>query len=100
MRQDIGLINNDLIIKDNDFTYMESDTQHVVDTINGFSGWWKENVLDGVGLMQYMGGNVDVQDLNRKIRVELQSDGYKLKAPVVTLSPDGKLVINPNAEVI
>lgn len=100
MRQDIGLSNNNLIIDNGDFVIMESDMQHIVDTINAFPGWWKENPLDGAGLMGFTKSNTDPQELNRKIKIELQSDGYKATAPVVNLTSDGKLTINPNAEII
>ena len=100
MRYDIALSNEDLYIKDNDFIFAESDTQHVIDTINAFAGWWKENPLDGVGLMGYMKSNTNPQQLNRKISIELQADGYKTSAPVVTLTTDGQLTINPNVEPI
>lgn len=98
MRHDIAQNDGDLFIKNNDFIYTESDTQHIIDTINAFSGWWKENPLDGVGLMSYTKSNTNTQELNRKISIELQADGYKATAPVVTLSTDGKLIINPNAQ--
>lgn len=100
MRYDIALNEGDLYIKNDDFIFTESDTQHVIDTMNAFAGWWKENPLDGVGLMAYMKGNTNTQELNRKISIELQADGYKTSSPVVTLSPDGKLIINPNVEPI
>lgn len=100
MRQDIALQNNDLVIQNEDFYLAESDTQHVIDTLNAFPGWWKENPLDGVGLMAYTKSNTDAQELNRKIKIELQADGYKSSAPVVTLTTSGELTINPNAEIL
>lgn len=100
MRTDIALENNDLVFKNNDFVYAISDTQHVIDTLNAFPGWWKEYPLDGVGLMSYMKSNTDIQALNRKIKIELESDGYKAMSPVVSLTSSGKLTINPNAEII
>ena len=96
VRYDIALNNNDLVFRNGDLVIAESDTQHVVDTLNAFPGWWKEFPLDGVGLMSYTKSPAEVQQLNRKILVELESDGYKIKAPMVTLSTDGQLYINPN----
>lgn len=100
MRTDIGLNNNDLVIQYGDFIVAESDIQHVADTINAFPGWWKENPLDGVGIMAYIKSPADPQDINRKVKIELQADGYISKAPVVTLTSSGQLTINPNAEII
>ncbi len=96
VRYDYALNNNDLIFKDGDLLVAESDTQHIVDTMNAFAGWWKEFPLDGVGLMSYSKSNVDIQRLNRKILLELDSDGYKIKAPAVSLSASGTLLVNPN----
>jgi hypothetical protein len=96
MRYDIALNNNSLVIQNADFVFAESDTQHVIDTINAFPGWWKENPLDGVGLMKYMKGPANTQEINRKIKLELSSDGYSSKAPTVTLTSSGELTINPN----
>lgn len=100
MRNDLGLNNNDLVIQNNDFIIAESDTQHIVDTINAFAGWWKENPLDGVGIMSFTKSPANIQEINRKVRIELQADGYLAKAPLVTLSSSGQLFINPNAEII
>lgn len=94
---DIALINNDVAIVDGDFSVAESDTQHIIDTINAFPGWWKENPADGVGLMQYKKASGAVQDLNRDIRIQLRLDGYTVDAPVIELTPEGQLTINPNA---
>ena len=94
---DIALNNNDLIIQDGDFAFAESDQQHVIDTINAFPGWWKENPTDGVGLMAFKKASTELQTINRKIKIQLQSDGYNVQDSVVKLSPDGKLIINPNA---
>jgi hypothetical protein len=100
IRYDISLDNNELVIHNGDFLIVESDTQHIVDTMNAFAGWWKEYPLDGVGIMGYTKSPVDVQKLNRKMQIEIESDGYKVKAPAVTLSSSGELNINPNAELL
>lgn len=100
IRYDIALDNNELIFKDGDLVIAESDTQHVIDTLNAFAGWWKENPLDGVGVMGFTKSPADVQAINRKIRIEVESDGYAIKAPVVQLDASGELFINPNAELL
>lgn len=94
---DLQLQNNDLVINNGDFAIAESDSQHIVDTLNAFPGWWKNNPQDGVGLMQYMKGSANVPELNRSIKVNLESDGYRCEAPVINLDVNGNLVINPNA---
>jgi hypothetical protein len=96
VRYDYALSDNELVFKNGDLLIYESDTQHIVDTLNSFPGWWKEFPQDGVGLMQYTKSPAPLQEINRKVLVELESDGYKIAAPMVELSVDGKLSINPN----
>jgi hypothetical protein len=94
-RIDIALLNNDLAFKDGDFFYEIADTQHIVDTINAFPGWWKEFPAEGVGIMQYNKSNIDTQEINRNVKVNLQADGYVVKSPaVVTIDSGGALNIN------
>jgi hypothetical protein len=94
---DIGLQNNDLIIEDGDFVIVESDVQHVSDTIAAFPGWWKENPADGVGILQYLKSSGREQVISRSIKIQLTSDGYKVASPEISITSDG-LVINPHAE--
>jgi hypothetical protein len=100
VRYDIALNNNDLLFANGDFVIAESDTQHIVDTLNSFAGWWKEYPLDGVGIMGWTKSPANVQEINRKIYIEIGGDGYKVNAPVVTLSSSGQLVVNPNIELL
>lgn len=99
VRYDIQLTNNDLLFRSGDFVIGESDQQHCIDTINAFPGWWKENPLDGVGIMAYSKSPSDLQTITQKMRIELSSDNYSLKSPSVTLSPAGQMIINPNIDL-
>lgn len=90
---------NDLAIIDGDFKFTESDQQHVADTINSYPGWWKENPTDGVGIGDYSNSAGDGQKLARKIKIELEKDGYKVSNPVIEFDATGKLNIYPNATV-
>jgi len=94
---DMALNGNDLLIVDGDFAFAESDQQHVIDTINAFPGWWKENPQDGVGLMAYSKSPGEAQRINRAIKIQLQSDNYTVENPVVTIDNSGLLTVNPNA---
>lgn len=100
VNKDIALYNNDLFIVDGDFAIVESDVQHVSDTLAAFPGWWKENPTDGVGLMSYLHSAGQQQVLRRSMEINLSSDGYKANAVQVILDAAGKLTINPNAEKI
>lgn len=100
VRYDIALSNNDILFQNGDIVLAESDQQHVIDTINAFAGWWKEYPLDGVGLMAYTKSAGKAQEINQKIRIELTSDGYGVQSPLVTITPNGQMTINPNAVIL
>lgn len=99
VRQDIALLDNDLIIQDGDFVIADSDQQHIEDTINAFPGWWKENPQDGVGAIAYISSSGNLQQLARDIKLQLQSDGYTVGNPQISFV-DGQLKINPDATII
>ena len=99
-RYDILLDNNDLLFMDGDLVIGESDEQHIIDTVNAFPGWWKEYPLDGVGIMAYSKSSSALQELNRKIKIELTGDGYYLRSPIISLQPNGQLSVNPNIDAI
>jgi hypothetical protein len=101
VRKDFGLDkNNDLAFANGDFTIVESDQQHIADTINAYVGWWKEYPTDGVGIGYYQNSAGGAQQLARKIKIELEKDGYKVDNPVIEFGTDGKLNIYPNATII
>lgn len=86
----------DLLIKDGDFVFGESDGTHIEDTLIAFAGWWKEFPLDGVGVTAYLNSSGQEQVLARKITLELQGDGFQVNNPEVKFINE-KLDINPNA---
>jgi len=96
---DISLINNDCNLQNGDFLIAASDEQHIIDTINAFPGWWKQNPADGIGIGAWQKGAAQIQELTKKLRLQLVSDGYTVTNPTVTLSPDGKFIITPNATI-
>jgi hypothetical protein len=98
LNYDIALSNNDLLIQDGDFVIGQSDEQHIVDTINAFPGWWKQNPADGVGLLQYVRSSGKQQEIARIVKIQLQSDGYQVSNPTVTIDQDGLMIINPSAK--
>jgi hypothetical protein len=97
IREDIQLDNNAIAIVDNDVVWGNSDEQHIVDTINSYPGWWKENPSDGVGIFSYLKSRGTEQFLAKSIKLQLQSDGYIVTNPVVLFGSDGRITINPNA---
>ena len=97
-RTDIKLINNDLVISNDDLVLVESDDQHIADTINASPGWWKETPTDGVSLMKYLKGRNVEQDLSRSIQINLKVDGYDSR-PAVSYDSSGKLIIDTNVKL-
>jgi hypothetical protein len=96
-RIDIQLDNNDIVI-DNDLILVESDDQHIVDTINACPGWWKENFADGVGIIKYLKGRNVQQELARSMKLNLQSDGYDCQ-PQISYDNTETLIINTNVSI-
>ena len=99
VRVDIALNNNELFVINGDFAYAESDTQHVIDTMNAMPGWWKENPIDGVGIILYSKASSSLSELNRSVQLQLISDGYKVDGAVFDLTIAGELTINHNATI-
>lgn len=97
--QDIAIFRNDLYIVDGDFAIAFSDQQHVSDTIAAFPGWWKQFPADGVGVLQYLNSSGREQELERSVRINLQSDGYRMSDADITNNND-LVIINPNAEKV
>jgi flavorubredoxin len=98
-RQDIKTLNNDVVIENGDFKIFESDQQHIEDTINAYAGWWKENPTDGVGIGLYQNSSGSVQQLSRKIKIELEKDKYKVDNPIIEFDSSSNLNIYPNATI-
>lgn len=98
--RDIALSGNDLYIADGDFVIADSDEQHVSDTIAAFPGWWKENPADGVGILQFASSTGKEQELERRMKIQLESDGYRVANPRVYFDEGGNLNVNPDATKI
>lgn len=100
-RTDFALNDNqELVFKNGDLFINESDEQHIADTINAVPGWWKEFPTDGVGIIYYQNSAGGAQQLARKIKIELEKDGYSVNNPVIEFGKDGKLNIYPNATIL
>lgn len=93
------LYKEELVIENNDLIWDKSDTQHVQDTINAAPGWWKENFADGVNIRAYVNSGGQEQVLQRKIKIELESDLYKVTNPKVYFTSDSKMIVQPNASI-
>lgn len=99
LRKDIFL-DTDYINANNDIGWVESDQQHVQDTINTSPGCWKENPQDGVGVQSYLNSSGMEQVIARSIYVQLTSDLYQVTNPKVSFDASGQLLIDPNATIL
>jgi hypothetical protein len=88
--------NYDLLVVNGDFVIGVSDNQHIQDIIQSYIGWWKQFPLVGVGIQSYVNSNGQDQALARSIQIQLQSDGFTVQNPQVTINPD-EITIQPNA---
>jgi len=68
----------DLVAVNGDFAAVDSDQQHIIDIVNSAQGHWKQFPLVGVGIDSFIGATSPdiLQELERLIRLQLQSDGY------------------------
>ena len=101
VRTDIQLTDdNELVFLNGDLAIGESDQQHIKDTINASPGWWKEFPTDGVDVIRYQNAAGENEKLARKIKIELEKDGYKVDNPILNYDADGTLNIYPNATIV
>lgn len=98
-RFDVKLKDNEPVAYNGDFVLAESDTQHIEDTIRAFPGTWKQFPTEGVGLGAYQNSPMEVQALQKNIRLQLTADGYNVGNPIITISPSGEVFINPDATI-
>lgn len=93
IRVDFLQEDNDLVLDTDkmDFLVVPSDQQHQQDIIQASAGEYKENPLVGVGIKRFLAGPGQDQEVERKIKLQLQADGYTLNAFVVS---EGKYFID------
>ena len=91
--------NGDLFIDSltGDFKIDFSDEQHIQDIIEAVNGDFKEFPTVGVGIEGYLNSSGTEQEIQQKIKLALQADGYILTNPFVEFNTDGTLNISPNA---
>ena len=72
--------NDDLFIdpQNGDFSITDSDTRHVNDIIEAYTGWWKESPTVGVGIRRSSAQSGSIQRVSRQIKIQMVSDGYNV----------------------
>lgn len=88
--------NGDLVIENNDYTYVLSDEQHIQDTVDAYPLWWSQFPADGVGIKSYQNSSGKIQELMGKMKQQLQTDGYSCNNPIVQINGN-QITYNPNA---
>jgi len=81
----------------NDLPIIDSDQDHIQDTIQANKGDYKENPQDGVSIQSYLNSSGQETTISRDIILQLKSDGYRSNNPLITFSSNGELQIEPNA---
>jgi hypothetical protein len=66
----------DLLIVDGDLSIGLSDEDHIIDIINSNQGDWKEYILCGVGIDNYLNSSGLDIFLEKEIGVQLERDGF------------------------
>lgn len=99
---DFVQVENDLYINPatGDFRIGASDNQHIQDILEAFPGWYKEFPAVGAGIPILLKGKLNPQIVEATIKQQLEADGYQLQRPEVTVSPNGRVIIRPNAKRI
>lgn len=91
-------INKNFINSNNDIRFIDSDENHIEDTIQATKGSYKEYPNDGVNIQSYLNSQGQQQILSRDIIVQLKSDLYTINNPIITITSDS-ISVNPNATI-
>jgi hypothetical protein len=83
-----------------DFDFVPSDNQHIKDILSSYPGWFKEFPAVGAGVPILLKGKFNTQKVEAVIKQQLESDGYQVLRPSVTITPNGRATIIPNAKRI
>jgi len=91
--QDIRLDDNgDLDISTGDFSVVESDSLHIEHILLSNKGYWFENPLLGVGIIDEQNGSRTRQELKQNIRRQLVFDNFAVRS--IVISPSNEIDIN------
>lgn len=89
-------VNDDLFIdaETGDFAATDSDTRHVNDIIEAFTGWWKESPTVGVGIRKSSAASGGIQRVSREIKIQMVGDGYNVTG--IEFETEGKVFVTGN----
>jgi hypothetical protein len=97
--QDFIQRDNDLYISPvtGDFVIGPSDNQHIEDLLASAPGHWKEFPQVGANVPLLLKGRANVQEVEGRIKLELEADGYQVRRPSIKVTANGNATITPNA---
>ncbi len=96
--QDILLDENgELLFRNGDFIVGPSDKQSIQSILNAFPGWWKQFPTLGVGMTQYLNSRDKKQQMQRSIKLNLESDAFVIDNIVINATELGGFDISTNA---
>lgn len=82
----------DVSIKNGDFETHISDPTHIEHILLSNKGYWFENPLLGVGIIDEIKGNTSAQELKQNIRRNLVLDEFSVKG--ISISSDSEINID------
>lgn len=96
---DFKQVNNDIYMDPvtGDFVMVPSDSQHILDLLQSYPGWWKNAPSVGIGLSAKLKGKFNAATVEGFIKQGLEADGYQVGRPLVTINANGAATIKPNA---
>lgn len=88
---------DDLIIKNGDFYIGDSKQQEVNLLINTSIGNWFQYPTIGVGIINYLAGNISARQIEQAIELQLKNDGFIIEDINIEGSTYNNLKINVTA---
>ncbi len=87
----------EILFRNGDFLVGPSDKQSIQSVLNAHPGWWKQYVTLGVGMSQYLNSKDKNQQIQRSIKLNLESDAFVVDTIVITSTELGGFNIQTNA---
>jgi len=85
-------------IENGDFVAEVSDNQHIYAICKSKKGDWKESLLVGVGIDDYLNSAGVIQDLDVEIRKQIEADSANINFMKLTENTSGTFELAINAE--
>jgi hypothetical protein len=87
----------DLEITNGDFYLSESDQEHIKHILQSNKGYWLEEPLLGVGIINELNGNRSKLELKQNIRRQLVFDNYNVEK--INITNDFKIGIDATRKI-